>query len=308
MLRGDVTARDFKGQFSGHETFPIRYGWLKKVVDGINSTEPNGGRMISNPDIAMAHFGVGKNMVVSMKHWGLSTGILEVVSKTEIKITDLGIRIFSEKGFDPYLENPASLWLLHWRIAGSPFKSTTWYWAFNHYSGVTIDRESLASDITRLVQERGWKRISGATIRRDVDCFFRTYIVRHTKHGGVNEDSLECPLAELELIEPTATKGVYEFRRGPKPSLPDDVFNFALAEFWDRHGSAETLTVEMVTYEPGSPGRTFKLDERSVIERLSRIETTSDGIFRWSDTAGLQQVLRTTRQFKLLDFLHYADT
>ena len=29
MLRGEFADKEYKPQFSGHETFPLRYGWLK---------------------------------------------------------------------------------------------------------------------------------------------------------------------------------------------------------------------------------------------------------------------------------------
>ncbi len=308
MLRGPLGDRKFRGQFSGHETFPMRYGWLKKIVDALAATPLEKSQQVFNPDLGMAHFGVGKNMVASMKHWGLATGVIESSPNGETRASELGDLIFGDGGLDPYMEHPASLWLIHWKIVGSPFRTTTWFWAFNHYGSTAIDREALAADVMRLCRERGWTRISKGTIRRDVDCFFRSYVVAHTKQGGVSEDSLECPLAELELITPGATKGIYEFRRGPKANLPDGIFHFALAEFWQGDASAETLSVERLTYDPGSPGRTFKLDEESVVERLSRIDEQTDGVFRWSDTAGLRQVLRTTPDTSPLDLLRSAYT
>ena len=33
MTRGPLYEPDYKPQFSGHETFPLRYGWLKKAFD-----------------------------------------------------------------------------------------------------------------------------------------------------------------------------------------------------------------------------------------------------------------------------------
>ncbi|MCH7539272.1 MAG: DUF4007 family protein [Proteobacteria bacterium] len=306
MLRGPLDQRDFRGQFSGHETFPLRYGWLKKVVDALSDTTRKGSRRVFDPDLAMAHFGVGKNMVASMKHWSLAAGVIEANSNGETRVSDLGRLLFADGGLDPYMEHPASLWAIHWKIAGSPHKTTTWFWAFNHYDAARLDREALSADLIHLYRERGWPRFSKATIRRDVDCFFRTYVVAHTKHGEVSEDSLECPLAELELVTLTSTKGSYEFRRGPKPNLPDGVFNFALAEFWQRDSAVETLSVETLTYEPGSPGRTFKLDEESVVEKLARIDETTGGMFRWSDTAGLRQVLRTAPDVRPLDLLQSA--
>ena len=42
-----------------------RYGWLKKVVDRLSSGTGISSKNIFNPDIAIAHFGVGKNMGLS---------------------------------------------------------------------------------------------------------------------------------------------------------------------------------------------------------------------------------------------------
>jgi hypothetical protein len=86
---------------------------------------------------------------------------------------------------------------------------------------------------------------------------------------------------------------LYEFRRGPKPTLPDGVFAYALNAFWSRYApGANTLSVEAIAYEPGSPGRVFKLDENSVVERLTAMEDLTRGKIVWSDTAGVKQVLR----------------
>ena len=39
MLRGPLYGDDYRPQFSGHETFPLRYGWLKKAFDAVLGTE-----------------------------------------------------------------------------------------------------------------------------------------------------------------------------------------------------------------------------------------------------------------------------
>jgi hypothetical protein len=130
------------------------------------------------------------------------------------------------------------------------------------------------------------------TVERDFDCFIRCYTVSRAKKGGLTEDSLECPFAELELIQQTHERGVFEFQHGPKQTLPDNVFAYALAKFWSNINS-ETLSLEHVAHAPGSPGRVFKLDEPSIVERLENIEASSQGHFRWIDNSGLRQVQRT---------------
>ena len=77
MLRGPLYRDDYRPQFSGHETFPLRYGWLKKAFDAVLGTEDGGdNRSVFIDSDAIARFGVGKNMVASMRHWSTVTGII----------------------------------------------------------------------------------------------------------------------------------------------------------------------------------------------------------------------------------------
>ncbi|WP_420455951.1 DUF4007 family protein [Rubrivirga sp.] len=58
-------------QFSGHETFALRAGWPKKAYDAALK-DPE----IFGADAAIARFGVGKNMVRSIRHWARALGVL----------------------------------------------------------------------------------------------------------------------------------------------------------------------------------------------------------------------------------------
>ena len=55
---------------------------------------------------------------------------------------------------------------------------------------------------------------------------------------------------------------------------------------------AQTLSFEALAHEPGSPGRVFLIDEDTLADRLMGIEAASGGIYRWSETAGLKQLIR----------------
>lgn len=287
MLRGPITHSEFKGQFSGHETFPLRHLWLRKAFDAVESGAPR--TIFSNPD-SIVTFGVGKNMALAIRYWALACGIIEE-NGSRVGATELGKGLFGgERPWDPYMESPATTWLVQWQVAGDPKTTTTWYWAFNHLTAQTFDHDALSTSILQYARARQWSRIAEKTVTRDVECFIRSYVPRVDKTAG--EDALEPVLAELSLIRPVAGR-LYEFRRGPKPSLPDGVFAFALNAFWSRHApNAATLSVEAITYEPGSPGRVFKLDENSVVERLTAMEDVTRGRIVWSDTAGVRQVLR----------------
>jgi hypothetical protein len=302
VLRGPLSAPGFRGQFSGHETFPLRHLWLRKAYDAVTGAKPARRNLFSDPE-AIITFGVGKNMVTSIRHWALTCSIIGEVGEI-YRPTALGKFLFDfESGRDPFMESPATIWLIQWLIAGNPERSTTWFYGFNHLTVLSFDREAVARPIRELCAERGW-RTSAATIKRDVECFIRSY-VRH-EEARSSDDALEPVLAELGLIRSAGGRH-FEFRRGPKPSLPDGVFLYALDDFWQRMAVGQsTVAVERLAYEPGSPGRVFKLDELSLIERLARIEDSSGGQFLWSDTAGVRAVARRSMIHDSLALLDLA--
>lgn len=293
MARGPLFGDDYRPQLSGHETFPLRYGWLKKAYDAVFATQGDEeNKSVFTKDEAIAHFGVGKNMVGSMRYWGSATGILnESLGCPIIRSTLLGDRLFGVSGFDPYMEHPATLWLIHWQLAARPDR-TTWFWAFNHYPALIFDRDTLAQGIARLSKDRNWSRVSESTIKHDVACFIRTYAAQQSTGSSGNDDALESPLTELGLIKAVGKRDGFRFVRGAKATLGDGVFVYALLDFWERYSKAATLSFEAIAHEPGSPGRVFLLDENDVADRLAGIADTTKGKLRWSETAGLKQVAR----------------
>ncbi|MDE2914924.1 MAG: DUF4007 family protein [Paracoccaceae bacterium] len=294
MARGPLFLDSYSPQFSGHETFPLRHGWLKKAYDRVAETEdmPEN-RAACWEDEAIARFGVGKNMVASMRHWAKAAGMIQEPTKNRARTTGLGRLLFGAKGLDPFMEHPASLWLVHWELAGHAEK-TTWFWAFSHYPAVTFERESFMNKLDRLAKDRIWSRVAQATLKNDVACFIRTYVARSPSGKVGHDDALESPLTELGLIKSIGKKDGFRFVRGAKSSLGDGMFTFALLDFWSRHSSAATLSFEAIAHAPGSPGRTFLLDENDVADRLVGVEDVTNGAMRWSEAAGLKQVVRNT--------------
>ena len=297
MPRGPVFRDDYKHSFTGHETFPLRYGWLKKAYDAVRETHGKpGNRTIFLSDNAIARFGVGKNMVSSMRHWSAAAGVIQDGNEASTLLTtSLGDMLFGSDGLDPYMEHPASLWLVHWQLAGRPEK-TTWFWSFNNFPNITFEREDLVKGLEKVAKDRSWTRLAQATLRRDVECFVRTYVMRRATGHASHEDTLESPLAELGLIKPIGKRDGFRFVRGPKSTLGDGVFLYALTEFWSHFSpAAQTLSFEAVAHEPGSPGRVFLLDENDIAHRLMQLEEFTKGTMRWSETAGLKQVLRRSK-------------
>lgn len=98
--------------FSGHETFPLRQMWLKKVVEqSLTHVVPKNTFADEN---AIAEFGVGKNMVASIRHWALACDVIRDDRPEGYTVTPTAIAIFDDHGLDPYSENPNTAWYVHW--------------------------------------------------------------------------------------------------------------------------------------------------------------------------------------------------
>ena len=274
-----------KPQFAGHETFPLRILWLRKAYDAVRGGAP---LTVFKDDEAISRFGVGRNMAVSMRFWAKAAGIIELDGR-EMKPTPLGDRLFGDHGLDPYLEHPTSLWLIHWNLASSPESTTTFYHCFNGLFRREFRSTDLVRALEHLIEQKGWGR-AYKTIQSDVTVFLRSY---SNRPSGAMDDAAEPLLSELALVQETGVSGWFEFSVGPKPNLHDALFAYALNTYWQRtHQGRATLAAELICHDAGSPGRVFKMDEDSVIERLMRISEITSGAFVWTDTAGLRQLQR----------------
>ncbi len=282
--------------FSGHETFPFRYTWLKKGVDAVDKIR--GDPTIFTDDSATITLGVGKNMVRSIHHWCQVTKLIEfrgvdLNNRRRFLPTELGSRIFADDGFDPYLEDTATLWLIHWQLTTNANRATTWFWAFSIFGQNEFGRDIFTAELINWSERNTRNRISENSIKRDVDCFLRTYVPSRLTKNTIMEDTFDCPLVELALISNSPDGNTYRFHRGPKPSLQIEIFAAALAEFWDTYFSENsTLTFANIAYSENSPGRTFQLDEDTLVEYLEGLENLTDGAFRYDETAGVKQVYR----------------
>ena len=108
-----------------------------------------------------------------------------------------------------------------------------------------------------------------------------------------HDDALESPLTELGLIKAIGKKDGFRFVRGPKTTLGDGVFTYALIDFWSRYApNTATLSFEAIAHAPGGPGRVFLFDENDVADRLATLGDVTGGALRWTETAGLKQVER----------------
>ena len=102
-------------RFSGHKSFPCRYAWLPKAVAAIAAKR----ELFADEEKAMEELGVGKNMVRSIRFWVEATGMAAISQSGGLAGTGTGLAVLGPDGFDRYLEDIQTLWLIHWNLASN---------------------------------------------------------------------------------------------------------------------------------------------------------------------------------------------
>ncbi|MBW4490416.1 MAG: DUF4007 family protein [Trichocoleus desertorum ATA4-8-CV12] len=264
--------------FARHETFHPRFGWLKKGFD-CAIQDP---RVFLNEG-APIQLGVGKNMVRSIRYWEQAFKLLQ-----DDQPTDFGQRLLADTGWDPFLEDSASLWLLHWQLLKLPCYATTWYFTFNLFRSVEFTEQDLLVALENYYQKQQGLRTASSSFQKDVRCLLKMYVEQQSK-SGFTEDSIDCPFTELGLLHTAGDTRIYTFRVGTKRNLPPAVVVSACLEFaaQDRQGQG-TIAVSRLLYEAGSPGLAFKLSESALCNAIEQVAQQHEPI-SLSDTAGLIQ-------------------
>ena len=277
--------------FARHETFHPRFGWLKKGFD--KASEKPG---IFTDDMAPAILGVGKNMVKAIKYWCLAYKVLEEVqAKNKGRFfvpTEFGNKMLKNNGWDPYLEDHASLWLLHWNLLKLPNHATAWYYTFNVFNKHAFMAEDIQHGLLDY-KERVFpsKRITESSVAKDVNCLLRMYVEGTSKQ--LTEDSIDSPFTDLGLIKHYGDNRHFAINIGSKIGLAPEIIVATCLDFASTaEEGAKTISISRLTYEQGSPGQCFKLTEGLISEAIESVAKDTEDI-ELSETAGLVQMAFT---------------
>lgn len=285
-------------RFSGHETFPCRYAWLPKAFRAISSDA----KILLDDESAMVELGVGKNMVHAIRFWVQVTGMALRNKEGSFSVTEFGQRLLGPEGFDPYLEDIRTLWLVHWKLSTHVDEPLfAWDYLLNHWHHPEISRTEVLR-VFRQEANRLDRTLADITLEQHFDTFLHTYIPTRSSKSLIQEDSLDCPLVELNLIQRIGerrlnssgkSETIYAFRREPKPEITPGLFIYCLADFWTaRRPYEETLSFRDAALAPGSPGQVFKMPEWEIRERLETLEEDSRGIYQYRESAAFERINR----------------
>jgi hypothetical protein len=290
--------------FSRHESFVLRFGWLSK---GFRAFEDDS-NVFSSED-AVVTLGVGKNMVNSIKHW-LRASKLIVLEKNIKEVTPIGKAVFSKKnGWDPFLEDEATIWLLHWLISTNPEQATSWYWFFNHYHKQEFNSNDVFSAISSFAKENIDTKFTLGSIKQDIAVLLRTYTKSKINNKNLYEDALDSPLSLLKLITYSSTTKLYQSKLDFRDNLPIGIFGYAVCDYLKKLNVSQIPIEDLIYCKDGcvAPALVFRLTENCLLSKLEEIVQMFPEDFGIDQTAGIHQfyVLKALDHIDSFDMLKF---
>lgn len=265
--------------FARHETFHPRFGWLKKGFD----------QAVKNPQVFLAEdatvqLGVGKNMVRSIRYW---CRVFKLLDKHD-QPTPFGQQLLTDSGWDTYIEDPATLWLLHWKLLEVPCQATAWQLIFDQLRASEFTQEELFHHLNECTQGSSG-RIADSSLKKDVGCLLRMYVAQtQKKKSTVAEDNLDCPFSELGLMHTAGVSHRYTFRIGHKPTLPAEIIVYSCLRHACKLNESTNVSFASLLYDSGSPGLAFKLREQDISQAIEQVARRHKAL-SISDAAGKLQ-------------------
>ncbi|UII20847.1 DUF4007 family protein [Fulvivirga ligni] len=239
--------------FSGHDTFHCRHFWLKKGYDLTAQNKPFN-------DDAVLNLGVGRNMVTAIRYWLRAFDILNESDE----LNDLAKKIFDDKGWDPFLEDEGTLWLLHYQLAKKQHASI--------YNIIFSELRKFRPEFTLkhfldfIDREKG--EFNQNTLKKDFQVFQRTYLA--TKDEKDLEESLSGLLTELGLVREIKRekKSYLNIENKKRPELPYQIVLFAIL---DNEDYGNSISFRSFYNEKNGIGNIFALSEDGLFEKISQI-------------------------------------
>ncbi|MGB3106168.1 DUF4007 family protein [Sphingobacterium siyangense] len=278
-----------KLSFSGHETFSCKIYWLKKGYDFVRA-----GKSFTDDD-AVVDLGVGKNMVTSIRFWLKAFGIIDETDQT----TEFANFIFGDNGVDSYLEDPLTLWLLHYQLLKNE-KASIYSLVFNTFrrERSEFNRAHLKRFILRVCAENE-QNFSPKTIDSDIKVFLSNYL---SQEGSDIEEASSNVLQELGLLssskqldEDDNLVDVFRFQLLAK-RIPLQAILFVILD----SDLGTSISLGHLANNPNALGNVFLLTESTLVDILKTLPSTYS---TFSETAG-NQVLQLRADLDKYRILH----
>ncbi|HET8810341.1 MAG TPA: DUF4007 family protein [Flavobacteriaceae bacterium] len=278
-----IDSEKIKYTFSGHDSFQCRQLWLKKGFDYIKE------QRTFNDEEAVVKLGVGKNMVSSIRYWMKAFNIID----SKDHPTEFGTKLFdNEIGYDPFLEDEASLWLLHYQLIKTELAST-YSIIFKEFrkEKLFFNKETFLNYIKRVQEVTPQLNFNENTVAKDFNVFVNMY--KNDSKSTNIEDSFSGILSELGLLKTIYTENKngkkieqYQIENNERDNLPEAIVLFSILE---NNEYGNSIGLNSLEFDANSPGSLFALNRSGLENKIADIVSENKNI-TFSDHAGVKEL------------------
>ena len=293
-------------RFGGHQTFFIREGWLHKGLKLLIEDEERDEKLLTH-EFSADYLGVGKNMAMAIRHWLVATGLAEheinAKGKSQKNLLPTILGRITWKN-DPYFAEESTWWILHINLVHSVDYAYTWNWFFNHFNFERFDRSICVELLERKVTLSKGIKASRNTLDRDALCMFGGYARSIPAQTKDPEESIDCPFAELGLINYYRTTGYYKVNKDIK-NIDFSVFMYSISLLFHSNDNSEFVDIpfyDLVRID-NSPGKIFQLSNEALFDLLVYYEAESNGNLFIRGLAGERQIV--VKSISSEEWLHH---
>lgn len=270
--------------FSGHDTFHCRQFWLKKAFDFVVE-----GKEFVSSDASLT-LGVGKNMVTAIKYWSKAFDILNDSDHP----TELAFELLSNDGWDPYLEDIGSLWLLHYHLVRGSTGADLFSIMFNEF--VRQRPDFRVENVISFIEQNKDGSINFNTLKKDFTVFCRTYFADFEDKDI--EESFTGILTELNLLKKISrtvvdadgelrTSNVWLVEKEARSDVPLEILLYViLSEFPE----SKSISLEQLYETPNGPGCVFCLSKEGLVIALENLAERWPNEITFSSEAGIREL------------------
>lgn len=194
--------------------------------------------------------------------------------------------------WDPYFDDPFTLFLLHYHIVSNASFCIVWNIFFNEYEGQDFTREDMTESCKTLLSkkmEEGFS-FSEKSLADDCSSILRMYI-NPDSAAAHPEDSLACPLSELGLLQKSArVKNAYIKAAPPRNLLDKSAVLYVIIK--NLREDKPSVSIDDLLNAPNHAGRVFNLNRVAINEYLDQLRIA--GYLSINRTAGLDMVYVTS--------------
>lgn len=265
-----------KIRLQGHEKFSLREGWLTKGLVQVKEN-PN----VFKKKDATDDFGMGSNMVKSLRYWMKAFGLMEEKTGKGAFLTPVGQIIFDN---DLYFEDVFTIWALHSNIVKNCDDATSWNMIFNKCHIEDVEKEHIEKMLINEIQKySSGVSFSEKSVKSDLDVILNMY----SKNREISdpEDKNVSPFACLNLIK--NIDGQYTKMHPDRRLISEWNILYELADLLREE---ETIAIDRIISGDNGLLNVYQMTTIVANELLDKLDTL--GYIRVNRTAGIDVIYR----------------